>query len=317
MTSPMTRASLVSVVIPTYNRSAKVCAAVESVLKQTYPDVEVIVIDDGSTDDTQTRLQAYGTRLRVEYQSNAGPAPARNHGIRMARGEFIAFLDSDDVLVPTFLERCLSLLATAGKKVPCCIVNAVREFRNGEKTSSFDQARLWPRHGEGIWYNVPAVLFTRFVATGQTMLIRSEALAETGGFCEDLRYFEDYAMALRLSFLGPWAFTREPLVVWRESTDSLSGEALGRRLESRASMLRALEGTTALVPVQPLPVRLLQRRAIRRVRRCQIIDLLQVGGPLTLKIAGLLEFSDRLWERCFCRLPLYPAMKTVSLKEGR
>jgi GT2 family glycosyltransferase len=308
---------LISVVIPTYNRSAKVCAAVESALKQTYPNVEVIVIDDGSTDDTQRRLSAYGKRIRVEYQANAGPAAARNHGIRIAQGEFIAFLDSDDLLLPTFLERCLCLLTTAGEEVPCCIVNAVREFRSGKKTSSFQDARLWPRHVEGIWCNVPAVLFTRFVATGQTMVIRSAALAKTGGFYEDLRYFEDYGMALRLSFVGPWAFIREPLVVWRESTDSLSGEAPGRRLESRASMLRALEGTTPLVRSQSLPVRLLQKWALRRVRRGQVVDRMRSAGPVMLTIAGLVELSDCLWQRCFCRLPLYPAMKTMSLEEGR
>jgi glycosyltransferase involved in cell wall biosynthesis len=86
----------VSAVIPTYNRSRMVCRAIDSALAQTHPDVEVIVIDDGSTDDTAERLAAYGERIRVIRQPNAGVCAARNAGMALASGEFIAFLDSDD-----------------------------------------------------------------------------------------------------------------------------------------------------------------------------------------------------------------------------
>lgn len=91
---------LVSVVIPTYNRSRLVCGALDSVLRQTYPAVEVIVVDDGSTDDTAERLAAYGERIRVLRQPNAGVCAARNNGIGVAGGAFIAFLDSDDEWLP-------------------------------------------------------------------------------------------------------------------------------------------------------------------------------------------------------------------------
>src|ERR1039457_5929793 len=105
---------LVSVIMPTYNRGYVVGEAIESILNQTYDNIEVVVVDDGSTDNTQEKLKEYGDRIRVVYQRNSGPAAARNRGIRAARGEIIAFLDSDDVWLPTILERQVSLLQQAG-----------------------------------------------------------------------------------------------------------------------------------------------------------------------------------------------------------
>jgi GT2 family glycosyltransferase len=90
----------VSVIIPTYNRADLVCRAIDSALAQTHPDIEIIVVDDGSTDATPGRLAAYGARIRVLRQPNAGVCAARNNGIALAGGEFIAFLDSDDEWLP-------------------------------------------------------------------------------------------------------------------------------------------------------------------------------------------------------------------------
>jgi GT2 family glycosyltransferase len=87
---------LVSVILPTYNRATIVTRAIDSILAQTYPLIEAIVIDDGSTDDTQDVLRRYDERVRVLHQKNSGVGAARNFGITHARGEFIAFLDSDD-----------------------------------------------------------------------------------------------------------------------------------------------------------------------------------------------------------------------------
>ena len=100
MTSP-----LVTVVIPTYNYGRYICQTVESALGQTYSPVEIIVVDDGSTDDTRERLTAYGDRVRYIYLQNRGVSTARNIGIQAARGEFVALLDSDDLWLPDKLER--------------------------------------------------------------------------------------------------------------------------------------------------------------------------------------------------------------------
>ena len=92
---------MVSVIIPTYNRAAYIVEALESVFAQTYGDCEIIVVDDGSTDDTKAVLQSHMARIRYIYQENAGVSVARNTGISAATGEWIAFLDSDDQWRPT------------------------------------------------------------------------------------------------------------------------------------------------------------------------------------------------------------------------
>src|SRR5271156_236898 len=101
---------MVSAIIPTYNRGYVVGKAIDSILNQTYDNIEIVVVDDGSTDNTQEKLKEYGDRIRVVYQKNSGPSAARNHGVRASRGEFIACLDSDDVWMPTKIERQVSLL---------------------------------------------------------------------------------------------------------------------------------------------------------------------------------------------------------------
>ena len=102
--------NLVSVVIPTYNRATELPSAIESVLGQTYPSVEVIIVDDGSTDGTEALIQTRFPRVRYLRQSNRGPAAARNAGIKAASGPYIAFLDSDDRWMPQKLERQIGLL---------------------------------------------------------------------------------------------------------------------------------------------------------------------------------------------------------------
>jgi glycosyltransferase involved in cell wall biosynthesis len=100
----------VSVVIPTFNRAELCCLAVESVLRQTFADLECIVVDDGSTDDTAAQLARFGDRIRILRQPNRGMNPARNAGIAVARGEYLALLDSDDLWQPWKLELQVKLL---------------------------------------------------------------------------------------------------------------------------------------------------------------------------------------------------------------
>jgi glycosyltransferase involved in cell wall biosynthesis len=219
----MKNCPLVSVIIPTYNRAAVICHSIESVLRQTYSNTEVIVVDDGSTDDTQLRLKRFGERIRIVTQPNAGPGAARNLGIRLSRGEIIAFQDSDDLWKPTKLERQVRLLESLDASVPCCLCNATFQFRDGRATTVFDISSINARHDEVIWSNVAEVLATRFVLFNQMVAIRRSALQRTGGFDETLRYLEDYDLSLRLAFEGPWALIREPLVIYREgSPDSLA-----------------------------------------------------------------------------------------------
>lgn len=108
-------AGMVSVVIPTYNRANYIGQAIDSVISQSYSQTEIIVIDDGSTDDTPRVVASYGERVRYVWQENSGIGAARNHGVRLSSGEFLGFLDSDDLWQAEKLERQLAAFLTDSK----------------------------------------------------------------------------------------------------------------------------------------------------------------------------------------------------------
>src|SRR5215469_9413426 len=188
--------SLVSVIIPTFNRGDLICRAVDSALQQTYPNLQVIVVDDGSTDRTLHRLRRYGSQIQVISQANAGPSAARNRGIQAAKGELIAFLDSDDLWLPAKIERQVALLQKAGAHVPGCVCNAVLKYTDRPQITSFQNSLLQPPVAEGLWLNTAQVLLRRFLLFNQTAMVRREVLERIGGFDESLRYLEDYDLAL-------------------------------------------------------------------------------------------------------------------------
>ena len=97
-------------IVPTYNCESYLGEAIESVLTQTYQDFELIIVDDGSTDNTRQALEPYINRIIYLYQENQGESVPRNYGIRLPRGELIAFLDSDDFWLPAYLERHLEIM---------------------------------------------------------------------------------------------------------------------------------------------------------------------------------------------------------------
>ena len=113
----------VSVIIPTFNRSKLVVNAIRSVLCQTYRDYEIIVVDDGSTDDTAEALTPYMDRIRYVYQANLGPGAAQNRGIQLARGKWISILASDDLWLPTKLEAQLKVVTMLGNGFGACFTD--------------------------------------------------------------------------------------------------------------------------------------------------------------------------------------------------
>ena len=177
-------APLVSSIIATYNRGYVVCEAIDSILRQTYQNIEIIVVDDGSTDDTQAKLKNYGDRIRVVYQENSGP-PQRGMLEFAALTVRSSHSGSDDIWLPTFVERQVFLvLQQAGEEVPCSLSNSWLRFANGRGSTSFQHVLLYPEFEEGIWLNAAEIFATRFVLFGQSVAIRRAALEKAGNFDE-------------------------------------------------------------------------------------------------------------------------------------
>jgi glycosyltransferase involved in cell wall biosynthesis len=209
----------VSVVIPTYNRRMLLERALASVLAQTRRDFEIIVVDDGSTDDTKAMVQAHAG-ARYFFQANAGPAKARNTGIRAARGDLIAFLDSDDVWLPNFLEVQTDVLERHRQVALSCTASKV-----GNK-----EAKHFSRAQELFVGDLYGKLYAAsFVRTPATM-VRKSCLADVGYFNEAYRWCEDVDLWLRIARKYPIAYVSRCLVNIGRQDDNLTGD-LNRRLD--------------------------------------------------------------------------------------
>jgi glycosyltransferase involved in cell wall biosynthesis len=312
--------SFVSAIIATYNRAYIVGEAIESILNQTYKNIELIVVDDGSTDNTREVLTQYGDQIRVVYQGNSGPAAAWNRGIRESRGSIITFLGSDDVWLPTFVERQVSLLHRAGRSVPCCLANGLLRFANGSQTTSFELASLHPDCKEGLWLNVTEMLATRFVMCGQLIAIRREALQRIGGFDPSLRYLEDYDIGLRLSLEGPWGFIRDPLVVYRQSAaDSLSLKISSEDPRIHQYMLKIRERVvdTMYERRRTSSFRLL-RAAARKTRRDLWFSRLAARQSfLSQALVWSYRFAEHYRLAVYARLPWFPKMQVSPAEAAK
>lgn len=307
---------VVSAIIPTYNRSHVVCEAIDSVLAQTYSHMEVIVVDDGSKDDTVERLKQYRDRIRVVHQTNAGPAAARNRGIAVSRGELIAFLDSDDIWLPQMIERQVALLGRAGESVPCCFCNILMKWNSGDRTS-FEIALLKPDADEGVWLNPEEILATRFVLFTQGSVIRRDVLERIGGFDTNIRYLEDYELPLRLSLEGPWAFIKEPLVIWRESmTNSVSKNSARDEICTGECLIEIFEKHRSRSAGHATLGKLILRELSRNRWYLRAAKLRMQGTLRAAALADLLALVQRIRKAAFVRSPWFPKMSVTSLQDS-
>jgi glycosyltransferase involved in cell wall biosynthesis len=205
----------VSVVIPAHNYGRYVGAAVESALSQAGRPVEVIVVDDGSTDDTPQVLQEYGKRIRVRRLDGRGVAAARNAGLAAAQGEYILFLDADDLLLPG------SLHALAGSLDAHPAVDAVYGswFYCDPAGGRAFIVRSPVRDGRVL----PALFRGNIVHTPSAMMLRRRRLVEAGGFDDRLSFTTDWEMWLRLAVRGArFAAVPRPVAIYRVHAASMT-----------------------------------------------------------------------------------------------
>lgn len=200
---------LVSVVIPNYNYANYLRGAVDSVLAQTYPSIETIVVDDGSLDESKKVLGDYGDRITTVYQQNRGVSAARNSGARASRGEFLAFLDADDLWLPEKIEK------------------QVERFANHEKLGlvhvgvveiDAEDNPVWERvdGGQG-WVGEDLLLFssTGILGGGSGFMVPRRVFDEIGGFDERLSTSADWDFFYQLGSRYPVGFVAEILLKYR------------------------------------------------------------------------------------------------------
>lgn len=204
----------VSVIIPAYNAAATIAGTVQSVLTQSFQDIEIVCVNDGSTDATRAIVESYADRgVRIVEQANNGPAAARNNGARNSSGEYLAFLDADDLWMPQFLERTVVALDTDPmlSLVYCNCALADSEgiaIDTSLVGNGFDHPPSLNELLTRLWPIMPSAA-----------LVRRSTYDKCGGYRDDLRgasfRFEDVDFWIRMRLQGPFAYIDEPLITWR------------------------------------------------------------------------------------------------------
>ncbi len=288
----------VSVVIPTYNAARYVEAAVASVLGQTFKDVEVLVVDDGSTDETEAVLSRYRSAVRYLRQENGGVSAARNRGIQESTGRYVAFLDADDTWFPEKLDRQVAALGSSGRHRACYSAHVIctealeplSVQRGVRKSSSL----------EGL------LLIGNVVGTPSSVLCDRSLFSIVGGFDPRLSQCADWDMWVRLATVSEFLYLDEPLVMYRQHGSNMSRAP---KLLERDSV-RVLEKAFDL-PSLPPSVRVARRAAFARnymvlagtyfyarrypdVLRC-VIQALSLDPR---QLGYLTAFPGRLLRRC-------------------
>jgi glycosyltransferase involved in cell wall biosynthesis len=224
----------ISVVIPVYNGAKTIQETIQSVLQQTFTDFEIIAIDDGSQDETVEVVKSIGDpRVQIFSYPNGGLAESRNRGIARARGEFIAFLDADDLWTPDKLEAQLKALE-ANPKVAVA-------YSWTDYIDEHSQFLYSGRHGTFNGDVYAQLLIDNFLENGSNPLIRKQALTEVGGFDSSINTAADWDMWLRLAKHFYFVAVAQPQILYRVSTRSMSANILNQEAQCLKAIDRAFE----------------------------------------------------------------------------
>ena len=277
----------ISVVIPTYNRADKVQKAVASVLAQSLPVLEIIVVDDGSSDGTEQSLRAaFADRVRYFFQANQGASVARNRGVEEARGKWIAFLDSDDAWEKDKLEWQCKALEGSGAQCGACYTD-VGFLNHSETRTMFQLAADNYLHTEEIGVNIDVLrLLVRPGGAGMvvclsSLLARADLIKELGGFNARLLYTQDSEFMFRLAMRTQFCYVNRPLVLFdrspvEERHVGVSSDWNKLDFFLGDSQIR-LEGLLLLTKDQPLPIRQVVRVELAGIHSGWVNWYLQAG----------------------------------------
>ena len=269
----------ISVVMPAYNHERYVIPALDSILAQTYANVEVIVVDDGSTDATGALLDDYAARCRthaltIVHQPNAGAHEAINHGLALARGEAIAIMNSDDLYAPTRLQRMLQEMDRRQAGFAFSDTRFIDD--DGHEIDEKDPYVRTLRRGIEAASKAPDLLYVLVynniaISTGNFMF-RRELLQRTGGFCA-MRVCHDWEFLLSASYETPLAFVPEPLYLYRlHGTNTFSASRVQAAFELEQLQARFF-ASLGNHPIAADPMAL--ERFVSQVRRLGMGGFLQ------------------------------------------
>ncbi len=219
------RVPRVSVVVPVFNRGQYIREAIDSVLAQTFRDLEIIAVDDGSTDGSRAVLDSFGEAIRViehPNRANRGQSASINLGLRAARGEFIAILDSDDVWLPEKLAIQLGYL-DAHPETGLVYGNGWAIDETGRRRYPI----YGPEHREDSDAN--RVLLDCYFFLPTNSLVRAGIMRKAGFFDESLRAAQDHDMAIRIAEITRLAYVNESIFYYRRHSDSISVKSADRR----------------------------------------------------------------------------------------
>ncbi|ARV57668.1 glycosyl transferase family A [Nostocales cyanobacterium HT-58-2] len=236
----------VSVIIPAYNAMPYLKEAVESALKQTLTDFEVLIVDDGSSDGTVEWVsQIKDPRVRLISQQNQGSSGARNTGITAAQGEYIALLDADDIWEPTKLEKQVRYL----EENPAVGLVDTWTVLIDQQGKSTGRVVVSYAEGDDVWKQL--VQFKTVCCCDSTPLIRRSCFEKVGLFNQELPFLEDLDMWIRLASDYRFAAIKEPLVRYRQHPGSKSTNCQGTLEAFRTIIEKAFES----VPAELFPLR--------------------------------------------------------------
>jgi len=304
----------VSAIIPVFNGSATLSQAIDSVLAQNSCGLELIVVDDGSSDSTPAIIESYSARVKQIRQANAGPAAARNTGVRSACGEYLAFLDADDRWLPGMLDRSIATLETDPDGV-MAYGNLLMVDSDGGSLASYLIS--------GEYAHAPSmeeILARMWPIMPSAALIRRSAFNACGGFVEDFRGagFEDAFLWLRLREQGHFHYIPEALAVWRFSwfPRPLKVQPCRRDSETFAQLVRQRYG------VDPSRLVAARIRATRSILGYAGLRALQRGDRRSARraFAGALRLDPFRARNIFRFVRTFlpaPLVRSLSGRTGR
>lgn len=217
---------LISCIIPTHNRSLKLKTAIETVLSQTYPNLELLIVDDQSKDDTKEVveiLQLKDNRIRYLLNPNKGGNNARNYGITHAKGQYIAFLDDDDRWVNTKLEKQLNAFKKLGSEYGVVYCTFARKSAGGKVLKRHPGRFSRVKNG-----NILNRLLKRNYITTSSLFVKAEVFQKSGMFSPTYKSFQDWEILTRIACDYHFQYLKEVLVHLYESTDSITLDKRGR-----------------------------------------------------------------------------------------